>query len=213
MTSISDSDVQFRQLGKQDALRAQQLRDVSDLIYTTDDYIYPAMFSEKKDALLMIPEMFRMRDEMFRTEHLFAAFIGDRIAALILWKRGAMSWTSAVYENAAQRLGIVPSQYLDRVKTEYFASYSETGADTVAIINVSVSAQLRGAGLGRRMLSAFLRKTEDLCSQYELFVLADNQPAYKLYTGAGFQVTETLQGFSIESRDLPCYRMLRRGAG
>lgn len=212
MSNISNSDLCFCQLGPENALTEEQLLEAGRQIYATDDFIYPAMFCTKQDALRMIPEMFRMRDEMFRPENLFAAFLGERLAALILWKKGPMYWDSGIYERAAEVLHITPSRHLKKVQSEYFAAYEETAEDTIAVINVCVSEQLRGTGIGRRLLDAFLRSTEGSCSQYELFVLADNLPAYRLYTGAGFETEEALQGFSVEPQDLLCYRMLRRCA-
>ncbi len=56
------------------------------------------------------------------------------------------------------------------------------------------------------MLDSFLESTK---GPYELFVLADNPAAVKLYEKKGFRIVETRQGFNVELKNLPCYRMIR----
>lgn len=179
----------------------KQLRDIAGLIYDTDPYIYPAMFETREVALEVISKMIRAGDTMFRPENLFLATDGDEIVGLILWVKGPLMWDRDIYDRCGGK-----SPYIDKVCREYFAFYAEAPEDLVSIINVCVKETARGKGIGGRMLDSFLESTK---GPYELFVLADNPAAVKLYEKKGFRIVETRQGFSVEPRNLPCYRMIR----
>lgn len=179
----------------------EQLKDIAGLIYDTDPYIYPAMFESRENAQVVIPKMIKAGDSMFRPESLFLAMEKDEVIGLILWIKGALKWDRTIYDRSGGN-----SPYIDRVCQEYFASYSETPENIISIINVCVKEKTRGKGIGSRMMDSFLESTQ---GPYELFVLADNPAAVKLYEKKGFRIVETRQGFSLESNELPCHRMIR----
>lgn len=74
------------------------------------------------------------------------------------------------------------------------------------MINVCVKEKTRGSDIGGKMLDSFLDLEQ---GKTELFVLADNTAAVRLYEKKGFRIVEELQGFNVESHELPCYRMMR----
>lgn len=179
----------------------EQLKDIAGLIYDTDPYIYPTMFESRENAQVVIPKMIKAGDSMFRPESLFLAMEKDEVIGLILWIKGALKWDRTIYDRSGGN-----SPYIDRVCQEYFASYSETPDNIISIINVCVKEKTRGKGIGSRMMDSFLESTQ---GPYELFVLANNPAAVKLYEKKGFRIVETRQGFSLESNELPCHRMIR----
>lgn len=187
--------ISFEPLGRDRTDRA--LRDAAGLIYDTDPYIYPAMFASREDALRVLPEMIRGGDRMFRPENLFVAASGEAVTGIVLWHRGSLRWDEAVYRACGG-----DSPWIGEVRDRYFSSYASVPPGTVSLLNVCTS--VRGRGMGGRMLDAFLRAVP---GPYELYVLADNAAAIRLYERKGFTVTERLQGFSVPARDLPCLKM------
>lgn len=65
--------------------------------------------------------------------------------------------------------------------------------DGVWGLGMWLATELRGRGLGRRMLEAALEITwHEGAGKVEIEVFADNQPALALYGGAGFAVEDVL---------------------
>ena len=188
-------NISYRPLGSKWTDR--QLADIAGLIYDTDPYIYPAMFSSREEAVSIIPKMIIGGDHMFSPENLFIAEIDDSAIGMILWHRGSMEWDKTKYlENGGH------SPYIDEVNNRYFSSYATIPSDIVSILNVCTS--VRGKGVGSKILDAFMDR---VTGPFELYVLAENTVAIELYKKKGFVIAEVLQGFSIPSRDLPCYKM------
>ena len=187
--------IQCKPLGQ--VREEQALQDVAGLIYDTDPYIYPAMFTSRKQAIEVIPKMISVGDTMFCSENIYIAEIRGRICGIILWHRGPLLWNPDVYRQCGGS-----SEYIDEVCRRYFSTYSSISRSTVSIINVCTSEH--GKGIGTKMLHSFMKREP---GPYELYVLADNAHAIKLYSTVGFSVTETLQGFSLDNRGLPCFKM------
>ena len=190
-------NISFRPLGS--SWTGRYLSDIAGLIYDTDPYIYPAMFSSREDAVHIIPKMIMGGDNMFSPNNLFIAEANDSVIGIILWHRGGLEWNDRVYRESGGH-----SPYIDEVNRRYFSSYKAISSDTVSILNVCTS--VRGKGVGGKILDVFINETP---GPYELYVLADNEAAIELYKKKGFTITEELQGFSIPPKDLPCYKMER----
>ena len=193
-----------KQLRNDTPLGSDRLREIAELVYNTDPYIYPAMFASRDEALAMIPAMFAARDPMFSLENLYVAEDGGRILGLILWIKGPMAWDTRVYDACMAVAGRAPSEHIGLVVREYFSAYRNQARDVISLINVC--AAIPGQGIGSALLEAFLRDHPDPC---ELYVLADNAAAIRLYERAGFQVAERLTGFSVEQTKPDCLRMTR----
>ena len=56
------------------------------------------------------------------------------------------------------------------------------------------------------MMDAFFQVKQ---GPFELFVLADNPAAVKLYQAKGFQITQQQGGFSLDGIAPLCYRMVK----
>ena len=190
------------------ALSGEDLVQIARLVYETDPYIYPALFCCPADADRIIPALIEDNDAMFCRKNLFLAVSDNGIAGIILWNRGPLVWEPDGFINASEQYGIPLSPALDLVRTGYFDGYREIPADTISLINVCVRSDLHGQGIGKKLLKAFLDRHPE-CDSFELYVLADNSAAVKLYESEGFCITETLQGFAVEQQDLPCFKMIR----
>ena len=178
-----------------------QLEEISGLIYDTDPYIYPAMFASREEAVRVIPKMIQADDVMFCRENLFVAESGGHIVGIILWHEGPMNWNSEIYKNCGG-----DSAYIDEVEKRYFAAYQDIPPSCVSLINICISRDVRGQGIGGKMMDAFFQVKQ---GPFELFVLADNPAAVKLYQAKGFQITQQQGGFSLDGIAPLCYRMVK----
>jgi len=203
MKNIECLQIKNCKLTETDAEKAAQL------IYQTDEYIYPCIIESEADAVRVLAGLLREGgDAMFSQENLFAAYFEGKLAGIILWKKGALiNWNDAALKVKAKELGIKLSPYFEKVKASYFAAYENRPENEISIINVCVDATLHGKGIGTAMLKSFIaeHQSEDM----ELYVLADNAAAIRIYEKAGFKAAETIQGFSKDDRDLPCLVMKR----
>lgn len=201
--------LRFCNLSESSRLSKENQSALSRLIYNTDQYIYPAMFGDMKNAELLIPLLFQRNDSMFRLSNCFVAFLKNEIIGLILWTRGSLCWSPQLLRELAQRNLLTISPFLEKVANEYIDIYEEKDQeDHVSLINVSVLKHYSGLGVGTSMLKSFLH-TVHACA-YSLCVLQDNTIAVKLYQTLGFSVVEEYNGFSIDDRPLPAFRMERR---
>lgn len=182
------------------------LEQIAELVWDTDEYIYPAMFCSRGDALRVLPELIRRGDKMFCPENIFIAKAGDDAVGLILWHKGPLGWTPTLFQQVISEFGITQTPYFQKVFREYFQDYNHTASDTTAIINVCVHKTAQGQGIGTRMMQEFLSSPTTVLPA-ELYVLAENPAAVYLYQKFDFAITETINGFSSDDRALPCYRM------
>lgn len=182
------------------------LAAIAALIYDTDEFISQAMFRTRDDAIAILSEVLaRGEDEMLNLKNIFVADNDDNIEGVILWVQGPLHWSSEALRQAADRVNIQLANTLSLVEEQYFPEYSQLDRDTIILLNVCVSS--RGNKVGSRMLEAFI--DEHRGSPMMLHVLADNEPALRLYRRHGFEVTAKCNGFSTDGRELPCFEMRR----
>lgn len=200
------SDIGYRNLTSASVLSQKNFRELADLIYDTDPYIYPAMFGNRDNAARLLPLLFCGEDSMFCLENVFAAFCRRRIVGLLLWKKGRLKWSPELLKRLAEKNGVEISPYLDDVAKKYVDMYAdEDREDIVSLINLSVSGELRGRGIGRAIMEHFFAKRHG--RSYELCVLADNKNAVHLYRSLGFEPVEYYLGFSVQDSPPYAFRM------
>ena len=207
----AEQAITFRQLHHDDILDEQQLVDIAGLIYDTDKYIYPQMFTREQAKRLIPLLLAGNEDRMFSLDNIFCAMAGDRIVGLILHKKGPLNWDSGELVMYAGLLDENLSDTIDIVENEYFREYDSTPEDSTAIMNCCVNSNYRMQNdirLGTRMMQAFVAQHHE---RLELYVLKETTAAMRLYLRAGFRTSEQdkCNGFSIDHRDLPCYFMYR----
>ena len=206
-----EQSITFRQLTHDDILDEQQLVDIAGLIYDTDKYIYPQMFTREQAKRLIPLLLAGNEDKMFSLDNIFCAMAGDRIVGLILHKKGPLNWDSGELAMYAGLLDEKLSDTINIVEHEYFHEYDATPEDTTAILNCCVNSNYRMQNdirLGTRMMQEFVAEHSE---RLELYVLKETMAAMRLYLRAGFRTSEQdkCNGFSIDHRELPCYFMYR----
>ena len=207
----AEQTITFCQLHHDDILDEQQLVDIAGLIYDTDKYIYPQMFTREQAKRLIPLLLAGNEDRMFSLDNIFCAMASDRIVGLILHKKGPLNWDSGELVMYAGLLDEKLSDTIDIVENEYFREYNSTPEDATAILNCCVNSNYRMQNdirLGTRMMQAFVAQHHE---RLELYVLKETTAAMRLYLRAGFRTSEQdkCNGFSIDHRELPCYFMYR----
>lgn len=222
-----------RQLKTDDILTDVQYRDIAGLIYATDSFIFPALFSGASDTRIAAENVIsyalkKGTDHMYCKENLFICYEGSelkgsKIVGMILWYAGRILWNYEDFIATAAEAGVelihdnvaainktfFVDQSLDDLNRDVSCDKSdpESKSDTLTIVNLCINQSYRGRGVGGLMLSEYISLYND--HPMELCVLKNNLPAVKLYTSCGFKVVSEYPGFS-ESQDKPiCYGMVR----
>lgn len=178
-----------------------QLKEIAGLIYDTDQFIYPAMFSSRQEAEAVLPKMIRAGDQMFRSENFFVAMNGAHVVGVLVWMRGPLQWNKKIYEKCGGR-----AEHIDRVVMEYFSLFAEAPADMASMVRISVQKEKRGNRIGSLLMDTFMEAEK---GPYQLFVLANNTEAIPFFQGKGYGIRETRPGFSLDYQVLPCYWMVK----
>lgn len=196
----------YRNLCECERIGDHNLIRIAEMIYNTDPYIYPCLFRCKEDALRLLPKVIlRGDDQMFRLSNFYIAEDHGITVGMILWHKGPLNWDARPLCETAAAEGISLSPHLPLVQKQYFEAYKEVPLNTISLVNVSVSPQCQRRGIGTRLLKSFV--SEHMGEKMELYVLADNTPARKMYQSIGFQTIHVSQGFSSDNRELPCLQM------
>lgn len=178
-----------------------QLKEIAGLIYDTDQFIYPAMFSSRQEAESVISKMIRAGDQMFRRENMFVAMNGKQVDGVLVWMRGPLQWDKKIYEKCGGK-----SAYIDRVVAEYFSLFADAPADMATMVRIGVQQERRGDKIGRMLMDTFMEAEK---GPYQLFVLSDNTKAISFFESMGFRIRETRPGFSLDYQVPPCFWMVK----
>lgn len=201
--------LQFEQLRRGQALSGQELVQLASLIYDTDPFIYPALFSSKAQAKRVLSAVFMHGgDNMFCPENCFVGMLNGELSGLVLWVAGSLKWSDTALWAELERDSEPVSPGYAQAKDEYFSSYQTNPDTTISIVNFSVDSSVRGQGVGGAMMCAFLQEHPE--QDMELFVLDNNTAAYQLYQRAGFSELQKLDGFALGPEKPACTQMYRR---
>lgn len=202
--------VQCKQLTHKDQLKQEQLEDIARLIFLTDEFIYPAIFSTETNAEKILPILLsRNEDTMFNLENLYVAYLGNRIVGIVLWKKGELVWTTDRLEQIAEEEKVRLSSNLELVKEDYIKkNYENVISERLSIINFCIEPRFRGLGIGEKLLKEFI--CQNINFDMELCVLRKNISAIRLYERQGFVKDEIFPGFSVEDNKPECIQMVRR---
>lgn len=209
--------IKCTQLSSKTILSEEQYNKIAELIFETDPYIYPVMFGTGNEGVLcakaLLPLVFESKqDSMFSKDNLFVIEKGKQIAGLILWHKGKLHWNiDALIEIASQNGIKVVKDNIEIVRKEYvedcYVNNDLLASDTLSLINICVDKRMRGQGIGKLLLSSFIK--EHANERIELTVLADNLPAIRLYKNNGFEKVSEEAGFALITPKPMCLTMLR----
>lgn len=179
------------------------LKDIAELIYSTDDYIYPYWFEtvdkcREELSVLLVEENF-----FFSINNLYVAIdeLNNKIIGIlcILDKDVNFEYDYEKLRNYNERYRFTIDNYvmglIKEVKESEFAYIS----------NVCIHKDYRGKKIGNKLVSHVIEIYAKKCFDgIFLDVLADNPGAVKLYQNLGFeQFTEIFSGFNNPDEEKP----------
>lgn len=196
----------FEQLSTNSVLDEKELLSITQLIYDTDPYIYPAICSEA-EAKKIFPRLLSAgTDLMFCKKNLFVARLNGDIVGIILWHNGPLLWDKKAFKEVCNSQNIPIAFTFEQVAREYLSTYAKPSAN-ISIINVCVDASVRSRGIGAEMLQAFIARHEG--ESMELVALMENSIAIDLYKRNGFEILKKEYGFSVSATKPRVYIMSR----
>lgn len=202
----SNSKVKLARIEKNDASK-KTVRSVAELIYATDEYIYPAVFGNIRTARNTIPRLISASNSFFSCNNMRIACIDGKVVgvALVLDK----PFSTHVEQKLLEKL---PSSFID-VNENYFKNVSKSIEEQpyeVYIACLCVRTGSRHQGIGRMLLTQIIKeygKDKDIW----LDVLSDNVNAIRLYEQCGFRTVKQSEGFSLNDGTAPlCLNMRRK---
>ena len=186
------------------------LKDIAELIYSTDDYIYPYWFEtiekcREELSVLLVEENF-----FFNINNLYVAVdeVNDKIVGVlcILDKDVDFEYNYENLRNYNERYRFTIDNYvmglIKEVKESEFAYIS----------NVCIHKDYRGKKIGNKLISHVI---DIYANKYFngilLDVLANNPGAIKLYQNLGFEkFTEIFSGFNAPNEEKPDVFSMKR---
>ena len=183
------------------------VRFAGRMIYQTDPYIYPALFSNEMNCVRVLKYLKDIPGELFSLDNICVFTNKDGNVGVICSFKYSFSssfdnWRKAFFEakvNIPDTFKVAYYDYVNALQNEEHKG--------IYISNVCVRDSLRGKGMGYKMLSQYL--INQTVEEVELDVLKDNRRAINLYRRAGFIVDGEYDGFSLSGRKPRCYHMKR----
>lgn len=205
---LCQDGVHFRQLHSKLKISDDNLKRIAELVYHTDEYIYPDMFGSVDNAVAVLPGILRSgKDAMFNLDNLFVCELTDKIVGIILWHREPLGWTAEHLISAMEEAQLVyDEEKIRNVQREYVAGYAEKkDSRDISLLNVCVGEHVRGFGIAGKMLRAYMQPyTEE---SFNLCVLKKNDKAIKIYESCGFRTVGEEPAYSPNKDEM---RLLMR---
>ena len=179
------------------------LEEIAELIYYTDDYIYPYWFGNLENCQRELPKLLVEENFFFNVKNLYIAIDveNDKIVGVV-----CVLDKSYDFEYDYNKLRKYSERYCFTVDNYIMGLINEVReADFAYISNVCVHKEYRGKHIGNKLVSYVIDVyTEKMFDEIVLDVLAQNPGAIKLYQNLGFeQFTEIFKGFNGPNSQKP----------
>ena len=188
--AIDFEDIVFRR-----AKNTDNMKEIAALIYDTDPYIYPFWFNDDRDAgIEFLSKEIQKPGFIFYYESFYVAY--DKIEEKIVGVVGAIDPTTDLeydyseLEKINYRYNFTINHYLKElikeVKEKHYMYFT----------NVCVSVDYRSGGIGRRMLTYFIRQMHEAgFDEIGFDCLMHNLRGKNLYHSLGFKEVSEGIGF------------------
>lgn len=192
---ITDS-LEIRKLAPDD-----DLNEVADLIYYSDNYIYPYLFDNDISVAEKVLVNMISGDTIYNYNNIHVALCEGQIVAMIVSKKVPVKADYETMIDCFIKAGVPVGSRFAKTFNEYFKLLEDEQKD-VYIANLAVDKMYRGMGVGKMLMKHILGDT----LTYHLEVVKANSPAVALYKKLGFKIDCEYPGFT----GIACYRMTRR---
>lgn len=177
------------------------LAKISELLYYTDDYIYPYWFETVDNCREKLPALLVQDKFFFYVDHLYLALLGSDVIGLIniVDKKTDLSYDYNELKKVNERYEFTIDNYImgliDEVRDSEFAYIS----------NICVDPNYRDLHVGTFLLDNLIKeyKTKRY-DEIALDVLAENPRAIHLYEKMGFaKSSDIFPGFNAPNKARP----------
>ena len=176
------------------------LNKVAELIYYSDNYIYPYLFEEDLAIAKNVLTKMIVDDTIYNYKNIMIALSDGQIIAMIVSKAVPILINSDAMLNSFVQAGVPVGARFAKVYKDYFKLLEDEPAD-IYVANVAVDKLYRNLGVGKAFLGSILKDN----FTYNLEVVKANSAAISLYKTLGFDIEYEYPGFT----EIPCYRMKR----
>ena len=177
-------------------LSRRDLVAAGELLFLTDEEIYPTAFGTAENMGTVFPSLASMKENMFEAGNLLVAKVDGIIAGALVGCRKA-KWATGTLEKVFSACGIsVPRGAADAEK--YYFSYEAEHETGDYVLCLCVSPLFRKQGIGKSLLMSYLSDK----SETTLECLKANSAAMALYEACGFVNIAEYEGYSAPGK--PC---------
>ena len=179
------------------------LEEISELIYCTDEYIYPYWFETLDNCKEELSNLLIEQNFFFNVNNLYIAVdeLNNKIAGVIciVDKSVNLEYNYDKLREYNERYRFTVDNYIMGLIEEVKES------DFAYISNVCVHQDYRGKHIGNRLVNYVIDVYTEKCfNEIVLDVLAQNPGAIRLYEKLGFkQFTEIFKGFNNPNSEKP----------
>ena len=197
---ILDSGIQ---LEIRRATSVDDLESISELLYKTDQFIYPYWFGSLENCKSELSKLIVEEKFFFNVNHLYVAVDQEKnkIMGLIcvVDKSVDLDYDYQKLEKLNDRYNFTVNHYIKGLIKEVKES------DFAYISNVCVHEDYRGMKIGNQLVNYIIELYTQKCfKEVVLDVLAENPGAIHLYKKLGFeQFTEIFKGFNHPDKEKP----------
>lgn len=181
------------------AKKSDNLNQVAQLIYETDNYIYPAMSENKEQTIKILIEMIKS-NTIYNYNNCIIAIQDSQIVGLIVVLKPANSTSNYdKWLNSNKMCKHVIENYI--LKCEENLQHNQ-----ISIICVCVKTEYRRQKIATQMLYYLFNMFPN--QHFQLDTLKTNLAAINLYKSVGFQIEEEHKGYNRFYQRKPiCYNM------
>ncbi len=172
---------------------------VAELIYYSDNYIYPYMFKGVEEGRRVLAEMIRL-DTPYHYSNIVVAKLGGEIVGAVVALPAPISVNENAYKMAFAHTMVEFNDRHARIWREYYQPMTEV-PDGVYIANACVSSACRGKGVAKELFRQIFATGE----VFHLECVQANVNALALYQKLGFIIEHPYPGLF----EVPCYKMKR----
>lgn len=167
-------------------IKTDNLMQVAQIIYQTDDFIFPFLFGKKEKAIPRLKQLVELEHNAFSYQHIIIDIETEIKGILIEQNRSDNIKEERDYKQVFSTLSLI----LLAIKQVFlFPIFHFKLKEGRYIQNLTVDEKSRGQGIGTRLLlDALMRAKEDGIKKLYLDVEIKNHKAIKLYEKHGFVI-------------------------
>lgn len=178
------------------------LKEIAELIYETDPYIYPSISANKNESISVLIEMIK-ENTIYNYKNCLVAIDGDNILGLIVLSTLSSSNQNnyELWENRNNGLNYFVNRYIKLCE-------KQLSANEIYLTCVCTNKLYRRKKVATKLLQHVLNSSETI---FRLDVLQNNTPAINLYKSLGFEIEKETTGFNKKYYKKPLiYSMVKK---